>query len=164
MSSAPIIRASGEGERRWFYGGGVHTWKVTSEDTDGAFYLLEDSMTEGKCTPLHSHPDAAELVYVLEGEILTRVGDREERIGAGGVTFAPPGVPHAFFVLSPTARLLAFQSPGAGEAFYRGASEPAGENDADAPVDFDRIREFATQTGAVDILGPPPFELPAAVR
>jgi len=26
------------------------------------------------------------------------------------------------------------------------------------PVDFDRIRDAAMQTGAIEILGPPPFE------
>ena len=25
-----IVRADGEGEKLWFYGGGVHTWKATS--------------------------------------------------------------------------------------------------------------------------------------
>ena len=29
------IKAAGEGERRWFYGGGTHTWKVTEADSGG---------------------------------------------------------------------------------------------------------------------------------
>jgi quercetin dioxygenase-like cupin family protein len=157
-SSKPIIRAPGAGERRWFYGGGTHTWKVRAEETGGAFYVFEDEMTEGKTTPLHCHPDATEMAYVLEGEILVRIGDREERVGASGMTVAPPGVAHAFLVLSPTARILAMQTPGAGEAFYRGASEPATSDSDEGPVDFARVQQFAAQTGAVDILGPPPFE------
>ena len=28
----PIVRAGDEGERRWFYGGGVQTWKVRPEE------------------------------------------------------------------------------------------------------------------------------------
>ena len=68
-SAEVIIRAAGEGERRWFYGGGVHTWKCTAEETGGAFALLEDVMTEGKTTPLHRHPDCDEAVYVLEGAL-----------------------------------------------------------------------------------------------
>ena len=39
---APIIRSAADGERRWFYGGGVHTWKATAEETNGAFLLFED--------------------------------------------------------------------------------------------------------------------------
>jgi Holliday junction DNA helicase RuvB len=29
-----IVRAAGEGERRWFFGGGLHTWKATAEDAN----------------------------------------------------------------------------------------------------------------------------------
>ena len=155
-TATPIIRAAGEGEKRWFYGGGTHTWKVTTEETNGSLYLFEDEMTEGKMTPLHLHPDADELTYVLEGEILMRMGDREERVGAGGVTMAPRGTPHAFRVISPRARMLDVQSPGAGEAFYWGASVPA-TGDGEGPVDFEKLAEWAKKTGAVEILGPPPF-------
>ena len=113
----------GEGDKRSFFGGGVHTWKLLAEDTDGAFFLFEDTMAQGKTTPLHLHPDADETVYVLEGEILVTVDGKRERVGAGGMTFTPRGTPHAFLVLSDTARLLTLQTPGFGQAFYRGASE-----------------------------------------
>ena len=39
---APIIRAAGEGDKQSFLGGGLHTWKLLAEDTDGAFFLFED--------------------------------------------------------------------------------------------------------------------------
>ncbi len=44
----PIIRAEGEGDKRSFFGGGIHTWKLMTEETDGAFFLFEDTMTQGK--------------------------------------------------------------------------------------------------------------------
>jgi quercetin dioxygenase-like cupin family protein len=155
-TTTPIIRDAGEGEKRWFYGGGTHTWKATAEETGGAFYLFEDRMSGGKMTPLHRHPDADELVYVLEGEILVHIGDRVQRIGSGGMTMTPRGVPHAFMVTSDGARLLAFQTPGNGAAFYWNASEPA-TSDAEGPVDFAQLQEWAKKTGATEILGPPPF-------
>jgi uncharacterized protein YjlB len=108
-------------------------------------------------TPLHCHPDADEVTYLLEGEILVRIGDREERVGTGGLMMAPRGVPHAFMVTSAMARMLTLQTPGRGEAFYWGASEPA-VTDTEGPVDFARVQAMAKQTGAVEILGPPPFE------
>jgi quercetin dioxygenase-like cupin family protein len=156
-TALPIFRTDGEGEKRWFLGGGTHTWKATAEETGGAFLLFEDRMTGGKMTPLHCHPDADEMLYVLEGEILVRIGDREERVGAGGVTMAPRGVPHAFMVISEVARLLDFQTPGSSEPFYWSASEPA-VADTEGPVDFTRVQAMAKQHGAVEILGPPPFE------
>lgn len=155
-TATALIREAGHGEKRWFYGGGTHTWKATAEETGGAFSLFEDRMSEGKVTPLHCHPDTDELVYVLEGEILVRIGDREERVGAGGVTMSPRGVPHAFMVTSEVARLLAFQTPGSSAAFYWNASEPA-TADTEGPVDIGRVQEWAKKTGATEILGPPPF-------
>jgi len=158
-----IVRAEGEGPRRWFYGGGTHTWKVTADEGGGAFSLFEDSLTQGKMTPLHRHPDTDETVYVLEGEILTIIDGTEHKVGAGGMTFVPRGVPHAFTVVSESARLLALQTPGSAGAFYWNASEPA-TNDGPGPVDFDRIGQVAQETGATDVLGPPPFQAVTAGR
>jgi quercetin dioxygenase-like cupin family protein len=154
----PVVRAAGEGDRYWFYGGGVHVWKVTSEQSDGAVFVLEDELVKGKMTPYHSHPEATECVYVIEGEILSRIDGVDYVVGAGGFTMAPPGVPHAFVVTSEKARVLAVQTPGAGDAFYLGASEPATpELEAEAPVDFDRVKASAAATGGMRVLGPPPF-------
>ena len=70
----------------------------------------------------------------------------------------PPGTPHAFIVTSERARLLAIHAPGAGAAFYLGASEPATpELEKAAPVDFDRVTASAARTGGMRVLGPPPF-------
>ena len=153
----PIIRAAGEGDKQSFAGGGLHTWKLLAEDTGGAFFLFEDVMTQGKCTPLHRHPEADETVYVLEGEILVQIDGMETHVGAGGLTFTPKGTPHAFLVVSETARLLAMQAPGIGQAFYRGASDPATSDASDA-VDMPRLQASAKDNPrGIAILGPPPF-------
>ena len=46
----PIVRTAREGARRWFAGGGVHTWKATGEETAGAFLLFEMTLDAGKVT------------------------------------------------------------------------------------------------------------------
>jgi quercetin dioxygenase-like cupin family protein len=153
-----IVRAEGEGEKLWFYGGGIHTWLATSSETGGAFLLFDDVMTRGKTTPLHSHPQVDETLYVLEGEILVHVDGREQRLGIGSMAMVPRGVPHAFLVTSESARLLTLETPGSSEAFYRGASEPLTPTlEATAPVDFERVRTSAARNGGIEILGPPPF-------
>jgi quercetin dioxygenase-like cupin family protein len=160
MSTAvSIFRGDGEGERRWFAGGGVHIMKATAEETDGAFILFEDRMPRGKTTPLHTHPHEYETMIVLEGEILVYAEGTEHRVGPHGVAVAPRGVPHAFMVTSETARILALQTPGSGEAFYRDASEPStDETDAERPPDWDRLRAAAERhPDIIQILGPPPF-------
>jgi quercetin dioxygenase-like cupin family protein len=150
------VRAGGTGERRWFCGGGVHTWLATEDETGGAFLLFEDALDAGKVTPLHQHPEADETFYMLEGEVRLHIAGAEETLGAGGIAIIPRGVPHAFLVTTPAARMLCLQTPGGGEAFYRHASEPAGDGAPPMP-DFGRVRAAAAATGAIEILGPPPF-------
>jgi quercetin dioxygenase-like cupin family protein len=153
-----IVRAAGEGERLRFWGGGILTMKASAEETGGAFTLFEDSMSQGKTTPLHVHANEDEALYVLEGEILVHIDGADHAVGPRGLAVAPRGVPHAFLVTSETARVLTLQTPGSAEAFYRAASEPAG-TDADpaGPVDFDRVREAADRVGGMEVVGPPPF-------
>jgi quercetin dioxygenase-like cupin family protein len=161
MAAKPVVRMAGEGDRRLFHGGGVHTWKVKSEESDGAFFIFEDELTQGKMTPWHCHPGADEAIYVLEGEIDVNVDGAEHRVAAGDLWMAPRGVPHAFTIVSNTARLLSFHTPGSAQQFYWDASEPATSHARDngdaGPVDFDRVRSVASATGTTTILGPPPF-------
>jgi quercetin dioxygenase-like cupin family protein len=159
MSNAvPIIRQVGEGEQMWFAGGGVFTWKATAAETGGAFILLEDHLVRGKMTPLHLHPNEDEAIYMLEGEILVHIEGKEHRVGPGGLFFAPRGVPHAFMVTSETAHILALQTPGTGEAFYRDAGEAVSSaTDASRPPDWARLRKVAERSENIELLGPPPF-------
>jgi quercetin dioxygenase-like cupin family protein len=155
--ASAIVHQPGEGTRRWFFGGGVHTWKATSHETAGAFLLFEDEMSLGKVTPLHTHPNSDETLYVLAGEILLNLDGAEHRLAAGAVAMAPRGVPHAFKVLREGTRILCLQTPGDAQSFYDGASEPLTAGDGQQLVDFDRIRESGRLNGGIEILGPPPF-------
>ena len=156
-TAVPIVRQDGEGERLWFYGGGVHTWKATENETGGSFILFEAVMSRGKVTPLHTHP-CDETMIVLEGELLVHVQGEEYAVRAHGVLMAPRGVPHAFMVTSETARMLVLETPGGSEAFYRGASATATEDIlAAAAVDMARVQQSAKDNGGIEIVGPPPF-------
>ena len=159
MSNAvTIIRQAGEGERLWFAGGGLFTMKATAAETGGAFILLADRMVRGKTTPLHVHPNEDETIYVLEGELLVYADGEEHRVGEHGLFVAPRGLPHAFMVTSETAHILALQTPGTGEAFYRAATEPASsDDDASRPPDLARLREAAERSDSIELLGPPPL-------
>ncbi|MEO8221819.1 MAG: cupin domain-containing protein [Specibacter sp.] len=153
-----FIRQAGEGERRWFYGGGIHTWLAKSEETGGASLIYRDSMELGKVTPMHIHPDTDECLYVLSGEILVNLDGTEHHVDAGGLVMALRGIPHAFKVLAEDTNVLCFQTPGNAQAFYMGASEPMDADDkASGVVDFDRIQESGMRNGGIVIVGPPPF-------
>jgi quercetin dioxygenase-like cupin family protein len=155
-SDGMIVRERGAGEMRWFFGGGLHTWKATAEETNGAFLVFEDHMEHGKVTPFHTHPDADEMFYVLEGELVVHAKGEEHCIAPGGFAVALRGVPHAFMANAET-RLLCMQTPGTGQAFFRHASEPSSHDVIDGRVDFARVQAAAQEHGGVEILGPPPF-------
>jgi quercetin dioxygenase-like cupin family protein len=156
-TAIPVVRNDGEGERLWFYGGGIHTWLATGTETGGAFLLFDDVLAKGKTTPLHTHPLVDETLYVLEGEIVVQIDGNNHTIGSRGIALIPRGVPHAFVVTSETARLLCLETPSTSEPFYRGASEPMAAGATSGPVDFNRLHESAARHGGIDILGPSPF-------
>ena len=162
-SLTPIVRNAGEGDLRSFFGGGLHTWKLLAEESDGAFFLFEDTMVKDKTTPLHLHPEAHEMTYVIDGEIEVQADGNRSRVRTGGMSFVPMGVAHAFIVVSAEARLLSLQSPGAvGQPFYRGASDPAVDDNVDY-FDLGRLKEVAAANPrSIKILGPPPFALAQA--
>ena len=72
--------------------------KATSAETGGAFALFEDREVLGKSTPLHSHPNDDEVIYVLEGEILAHVNGEVHRVGEGGVFVARSAAKHSEYV------------------------------------------------------------------
>ena len=159
-SRATIVLGPGGGEALWF-NNDLLTLKAKGADTGGAFLLAEERARRGKVTPLHAHPGEEETFYVLEGEALFHLDGGERALAAGGFVSVPRGVPHAYLVTSEEARLLILVTPGSGamEAFFRAAGEPAAAPGLPpaGPLDIERIAGAAQRTGAVAILGPPPF-------
>lgn len=78
--------------------------------SDDAFSLVVLSSTEGRATGLHTDP-SHETFYVLEGTLLFHVDGEEHRAEAGATVAIRRGVPHAFLVLSATARFLVLNTP-----------------------------------------------------
>ena len=72
--------------------------KATADDTGGAFSLLEAAEPAGFGPPMHIHHDAAEAFYVLDGEYLIFVEDREFACPAGSFIYIPAGLRHGFRV------------------------------------------------------------------
>jgi mannose-6-phosphate isomerase-like protein (cupin superfamily) len=93
---------------------------ASAEQTANEFTLLQ---TQHEPTdfgpPLHIHHDAAEAFYVLSGEYLMFVEDRQERCPPDTFVYVPKGVPHTFKVISrePGTKLNLF-SPAAMAGFF----------------------------------------------
>ena len=145
-------------EQIWF-GGGLMTFKVTSEQSGGDFIVCEDVMPKGKTTPLHLHATFDETIYLVEGELLVHLDGVEQAVSSGMVVTAPRGVPHAFLVTSDEARVVVFITPGdVSEAFFRAGGDPViSPDDEPPPLDIAKVTKAGEDTGGMKVLGPPPF-------
>jgi mannose-6-phosphate isomerase-like protein (cupin superfamily) len=81
--------------------GGSHLGNVQShyflrgEHTGGAFSLTEILFQPGaQGTPVHIHTREEETYYVIEGELVVQVDDREVVLGAGGSVVLPRNIKH----------------------------------------------------------------------
>jgi mannose-6-phosphate isomerase-like protein (cupin superfamily) len=116
-SVAPFKVDAGGGERIRF-SDAEFVIRASAESTGGSFSIIEE--IDPLDTPLHVHRDEDELFYVLEGEHVFTVGEREFEAGPGGLVFAPRGVPHAQRRVVPrTGRTLTMVSPAGFEGFFR---------------------------------------------
>jgi len=88
---------------------------LTSEDTGGAFCLLEDHPPEGWSLPPHQHLNESETVYVVEGEFESVVDGEPRTLRAGDTVHIPAGVVHSGG--GHGRRLLVF-APGGVERFF----------------------------------------------
>ncbi len=147
---------SGEGKSVWLVGDLI-TVKVTSEDTEGVFSVLEETTPPQGGPPPHIHHQEDEWIYVLEGEVELLVGDRTIRDTAGASAYAPRGILHTFKnVGTSSSRVLAVITPGGFEGFFLEAGEPAtgGSPAPEGEPDVGRIVEIGRRYGLE--IPPPP--------
>jgi quercetin dioxygenase-like cupin family protein len=155
-SPASLVVPPLAGEALWF-NGALQSVKVPGEWSGDAFSLVEVVSTEGRATGLHTDP-SHETFYVLEGEMLFHVDGAEHRATAGETVAIRRGVPHAFLIVSPTARFLVLNTPGGHDRFFRAGGEPAATRDlAQAPLPDHARTMAAARAHGVEFLGPPPF-------
>ena len=69
-----------------------HVYKFLSETPHSSISIV--GWEAGQVSPIHSHPDADEIYYVLEGEGLFNDGRREARLGPGDTVIFPAGEVH----------------------------------------------------------------------
>jgi quercetin dioxygenase-like cupin family protein len=126
------------------------TVKATGEDTGELFSLLEAEEPPGFGPPRHIHHDAAEAFYVLEGEYVMFLDEREVRCPAGSFVFIPAGMRHGFRVGDRPSRKLNFYFPAAMVGYFDELSAAVARGDAE-----DELAAIATRH-AMEIVGPVP--------
>ncbi|MFL5951878.1 MAG: cupin domain-containing protein [Gaiellaceae bacterium] len=126
------------------------TVKATGEDTGNLFSLLEAEEPPGFGPPLHIHHDAAEAFYVLEGEYLMFLEERQVSCPAGSFVFIPAGMRHGFRVGDRPSRKLNFFFPAAMIGYFDELSAAVRRGDAE-----DALAAIATGH-QMEIAGPIP--------
>jgi mannose-6-phosphate isomerase-like protein (cupin superfamily) len=145
-----FVLSPGEG-RQIDLSGFQMTVKATREGTGGLFSLLEATEPADFGPPLHLHEDAAEAFYVLEGEYVIFLDDREIRCLAGSFIFIPAGRPHGFRVGPVASRKLNFYAPAAMVGYFDELSDAMRSGDVDPSSLSSMAREYG-----MEVLGPVP--------
>jgi mannose-6-phosphate isomerase-like protein (cupin superfamily) len=145
-----LVVAPGEG-RSIDLGAFGMTVKASSEETEGLFSLLEAEEPPDFGPPLHVHHDAAEAFYVLEGEYVMFVDNREVSCPAGSFVFIPSGVRHGFRVGAAPSRKLNFYFPAVMIGYFDDLSDAMRHADVDESLLADIARRHA-----VEFVGPVP--------
>ena len=125
------------------------TLKADADQTAGVVSVLEAEEPPGFGPPIHVHHDAAEAFYVLEGEYLMYLEDREVTCPAGSFIFIPLGVPHGFRVGSVPSRKLNFYFPAAMIGYFDDLAAAVGRDD----VDDEQLAEIARRH-SMEVVGP----------
>jgi len=126
-------------------------FKVTGDDTAGAFdyFVVEVAPMGGP--PLHVHHRQEETIHVLKGRFKVRIGDETFRCEEGGFAYLPSGQPHAFLNLTDEpGEITVVYTPGGGHRFY----EELGPMTRNGPPD--RLAVAALfEKYEMTLLGPP---------
>jgi quercetin dioxygenase-like cupin family protein len=150
-TSQHTVLASGEGLRLQSGPGRDLIFKVTGEDTGGAFdyFIVEVGPKSGP--PLHVHHKQEETIHVRKGRYKVRIGDTLYYLDEGGFAYLPSDVPHAFLNLTDApGEIIVVYTPGGGHKFYEELGPLTRNGSPDRKVVGDLFAKYG-----MTLLGPP---------
>jgi mannose-6-phosphate isomerase-like protein (cupin superfamily) len=150
-AESAIVHLPGEG-RVIPMGAFQMTVKADGAETGGAFSLLEADEPAGFGPPLHTHEDSAEAFYVLAGEYIIFMEDREFVCPEGSFIYIPRGMVHGFRVGAVPSRKLNIYLPDAMVGYF---DELGGAADSGEVLDPDALAAMASRHG-MRVVGPVP--------
>jgi mannose-6-phosphate isomerase-like protein (cupin superfamily) len=124
--------------------------KADEHGTGGVVSVLETEEPPGFGPPMHVHHDCAEAFYVLEGEYVMYLDEREVVCPAGSFIFIPRGARHGFRTGDTPGRKLNLYFPASMIGYFddlASALERAGVGDTE-------LAEIAA-AHSMEIVGPP---------
>jgi len=126
------------------------TVKADEQQTGGVVSVLEAEEPPGFGPPVHVHHDCAEAFYVLEGEYIMYLEEREFICPAGSFIFIPQGVRHGFKVGDSPSRKLNFYFPAAMIGYFDDLASALKREGGPE----EELTQIAT-AHAMEIVGPP---------
>lgn len=118
-SLLPKVLAPSEGLRLRSGPGRDLVFKVTGEDTGGAFDYFTVEVAPKGGPPLHVHHKQEETIHILAGRYKVRIGEQTFRLEEGGFAYLPSRVPHAFLnTTEDPGEIVVVYTPGGGHRFY----------------------------------------------
>lgn len=147
--SRPYALGPGEG-RSVDLGEFGMTVKASAAETAGVVSVLEAEEPPGFGPPIHVHHDCAEAFYVLDGEYVMYLEDRELLCPAGSFIFIPQGAPHGFRVGNVPSRKLNLYFPASMTGYFDDLAAALRRDD----VGDEDLAAIAA-THAMEIVGPP---------
>jgi quercetin 2,3-dioxygenase len=113
------VLAPGEGLTLMSGPGRDLIFKVTGDDTGGAFdyFIVEVGPKSGP--PLHVHHGQEETIHILKGHYKVQIGDEIFYCNEGSFAYLPSKVPHTFLNLTDEpGEVIVVYTPGGGHKFY----------------------------------------------
>ena len=135
--------------------GDLYTFLAVGEDTGGTYSLYEIVMQPQSTTPPHSHDQAAESHYILEGEVEYQFDGQTTVATQGTYLSFPKGLRHGFKnVGSKPAKVLAIATPSGPEQFFAevgqlvnlpmNPEQERNQNRPPSPADIEKAVEIAS--------------------
>jgi len=119
-TTAHTVLAPEEGLRLQSGPGRDLIFKVTGDDTGGAFDYFTVEVAPKGGPPLHVHHNQEETIHVLKGRFKVKIGDEFFYLEEGAFAYLPSGVPHAFLNLTDEpGEIIVVYTPGGGHKFYK---------------------------------------------
>lgn len=106
--------------------GDRYTFKLTREETNGAFSLFEFVVPPDSGSPPHRHTREDETFYIVSGSMEFYVNGTKIIAQAGDTVFGPKNVPHTFHnVGTVKTKMMVVAVPAGVENFFVAAGVPA---------------------------------------
>lgn len=156
-SSVQFLARVGQDGPAWSAVGDNYRILAGSEDTGGAFCLLESIVSAGGGPPLHLHEREDEAFFMLEGELTFVTDGQTVKAGPGSYVQLPKGRPHCFKNnTNQPARVLILCQPAGFDQFMREFGHPVPSlNSAPVPTtpaDIEKLLKLVPKYG-MRILG-----------